>query len=111
MPVKKILSLVLAALFALSLGACGDKTKGPAEAALKSAEEALNAVKAEVVKYIPEEVKAAEEALNKAKELFQKGDYAGATSAAGAVAAKAKDLSRRCSSTGTVNRITDRTNS
>ena len=92
MPVKKILSLAVVLLFALSLGACGDKAKGPAEAALKSAEEALNAGKAEAMKYIPDQVASAEEALKQAKELFQKGDYAGATSAAGAVAAKAKDL-------------------
>ncbi len=92
MPVKKILSLALVALFALSLGACGDKAKGPAETALKAAEEALNAGKAEAMKYIPDQVASVEEALKKAKELFQKGDYAGATSAAGAVAAKAKDL-------------------
>lgn len=92
MPVKKFLSVALVMLFALSLGACGNKAKGPAEAALKAAEEALNAGKAEAMKFIPDQVASAEEALKQAKELFQKGDYAGATSAAGAVAAKAKDL-------------------
>lgn len=92
MPMKKILSLLLIALFALSLGACGNKAKGPAEAALKAAEDALNAGKAEAMKYIPDQVASAEEALKQAKDLFQKGDYAGAASAAGAVAAKAKDL-------------------
>jgi hypothetical protein len=92
MPVKKILSIALAVLFALSLGACGDKAKGPAEAALKAAEEALNAGKAEAAKYIPDQVTAAEDALKQAKELFQKKDYAGALSAAGAAADKAKGL-------------------
>ncbi len=92
MPVKRFLSLVLVALFALALGACGDKAKGPAEAALKSAEEALNAGKAEAAKYIPDQVAAAEDALKQAKELFQKKDYAGALSAATAVADQAKGL-------------------
>ncbi|MBE0602981.1 MAG: hypothetical protein IH611_05035, partial [Deltaproteobacteria bacterium] len=92
MPMKKILSLALVALFALSLGACGDKAKGPAEAALKGAEEALNAGKAEAMKYVPDQVASTEVALKAAKEMFQNGDYAGATSAAGAVSAKAKDL-------------------
>ena len=92
MPMKKILSLALVALFALSLGACGDKAKGPAEAALKAAEEALNGVKAEAMKYVPDQVASTEVALKAAKEMFQKGDYVGATSAAGAVTAKAKDL-------------------
>lgn len=92
MPVRKFLSLALVVLFALALGACGDKTKGPAEAALKAAEEALDAGKAEAAKYIPDQVASTEKALAAAKEMFQKGDYAGATSAAGAVTAKAKDL-------------------
>ncbi len=92
MPVKRILSLALVVLFALSLGACGNKAKGPAEAALKSAEDALNAGKAEAMKYIPDQVASAEDALKQAKGLFEKGDYAAAVSAAGAVAAKAKDL-------------------
>lgn len=92
MPVKKILSFVLVVLFALSLGACGDKAKGLADAALKAAEEALNAGKAEAAKYIPDQVAAAEEALKQARELFQKNDYAGALAAAGAAADKAKGL-------------------
>ena len=88
---KRILTLVLIALFALSLGACS-QAKGPAEAALKSAEDALNAAKTEAVKYIPDQVKSAEDALKAAKDAFAKGDYPAATAAATDVAAKAKDL-------------------
>jgi hypothetical protein len=88
---KRIVALAVVALLALSLGACS-KAKSGAEAALKSAEEALNAGKAEAMKYIPDQVKSAEDALRQAKELFGKGDYAAATSAAGAVAASAKEL-------------------
>ena len=61
MPVKKILTVAAVLLFALSLGACGDKAKGPAEAALKSAEEALNAVKTEAMKYVPDQVASTED--------------------------------------------------
>ena len=52
----------------------------------------MNAGKAEAMKYVPDLVKNAEDALKAAKDTFAKGDYAGATSAATAVAAKAKDL-------------------
>ncbi len=88
---KRILTLVLIALFALSLGACS-KAKGPAEAALKAAEDALNSGKADAMKYIPDQVKSAEDALKAAKAAFEKGDYAAATTAAGAVASQAKEL-------------------
>jgi DNA repair exonuclease SbcCD ATPase subunit len=88
---KRILSVVAALLFAVSLAACSN-SKAPAEQALKAAEEALNAAKTEAMKYFPDQVKGVEDALKAAKDTFAKGDYAGATSAANAVAAKAKGL-------------------
>ena len=88
---KRVLSVMVAVLFAAALGACST-AKAPAEQAIKAAEEALNASKAEAMKYIPDQVKSVEDALKAAKDSFAKGDYAGATSAATAVAAKAKDL-------------------
>jgi len=91
MHLKKILSFAVAALFALSLGACSS-AKGPAEQALKSAEDALNAGKADAMKYIPEKVKSAEDALKTAKDAFAKGDYPAATAAAADVTAKVKDF-------------------
>src|SRR5512134_1141928 len=90
--VKRILSVAVAVVFAVALGACSS-AKAPAEQAIKAAEEALNASRAEAMKYIPDQVKSVEDALKAAKDSFAKGDYAGATSAATAVAAKAKDLS------------------
>lgn len=91
MPMKRILTLAVVVLFALSLGACS-KAKGTAEQALKAAEAALNSGRAEAVKYIPDQVKAAEDALQTAKDAFAKGDYPAATKAAADVAAKAKDF-------------------
>jgi len=88
---KRILSVVVALLFAIALGACSG-AKAPAEQALKAAEEALNSAKPEAMKYVPDQVKSVEDALKAAKDTFAKGDYAGAATAATAVAAKAKDL-------------------
>lgn len=88
---KRILSVTVAVLFAVALGACSS-AKAPAEQAIKAAEEALNAVKAEAMKYIPEQVKKAEDALKAAKDNFEKRDYPAAAAAAKEVAAKAKDL-------------------
>jgi len=92
MPPRNILSLAAVVLLALALGACGDKAKAPAEMAIKAAEDGLNAARAEAEKYIPDQVKEAEDALKSAKELLAKKDYAAATSAAGTVAAKTKEL-------------------
>ena len=88
---KRILSVAVAVVFAVALGACSS-AKAPAEQAIKAAEEALNASKAEAMKYIPDQVKSVEDALKAAKDSFAKGDYAGAASAATAVTSKAKDL-------------------
>ena len=88
---RKNLSIIVAVLFAFTLAACSGG-KAPAEQAIKAAEEALNAGKAEAVKYVPDQVKAVEDALNGAKDSFAKKDYAGATSAATNAAAKAREL-------------------
>ncbi|MBE0568800.1 MAG: hypothetical protein IH577_03895 [Deltaproteobacteria bacterium] len=88
---KRILSVVAALLFAVALAACSN-SKAPAEQALKAAEDSLNSAKAEAMQYVPDQVKSVEDDLKAAKDTFAKGDYAGATSAATAVAAKAKDL-------------------
>jgi hypothetical protein len=88
---KRILPLAVTVLFAFALGACSSP-KAPAEQAIKAAEEALNASRADAMKYIPDQVKSVEDALKAAKESFAKGDYAGAATAATAAAAKAKDL-------------------
>ena len=88
---KRILSVVAVLLFAVALAACSNQ-KAPAEQAIKAAEEALNAAKGEAMKFVSDQVKSVEDALKAAKDTFAKGDYAGATSAANAVAAKAKDL-------------------
>ena len=62
--------LLLAA--ALLVSCASDK--GPAETALKAAEEALGAARAEAARYVPDQLKAVESALAGAKDKFAKGD-------------------------------------
>jgi len=88
---KRIISIAVILLLAAALGACST-AKAPAEQAIKAAEQALNASKAEAMKYIPDQVRSVEDALQAAKDSFAKKDYAAAASAATAVAAKAKEL-------------------
>lgn len=88
---RKTFSIIVAALMVFSLAACSGG-KAPAEQAIKAAEDALSSVKAEAVKYVPDQVKSVEDALNAAKDSMAKKDYAAATAAATSVAAKAKEL-------------------
>jgi hypothetical protein len=83
-----VIALVIVALFFV---ACS-RDKGPAEAAIKAAEEALNASKAEASKYVPDQVKGVEDTLKAAKDQFAKGEYTAALNAAKDLPAKAKDL-------------------
>jgi hypothetical protein len=75
---------------ALLTGCASDK--GPAEAALKAAEETVNAAKAEAAKYVPDQARAVDAALAAAKEKLNRGDYKAALADAQAVASKAKEL-------------------
>ncbi len=88
---KTFLSLVIVAFVgSLMLMACaGDK--GPAELAVKAAEEAVNAVKGEAAKIVPDQVKSLEGALAAVKEKFAKGEYKAVVAEANALAGKAKE--------------------
>ena len=88
---KKIISIAVVVLFALSLGACA-RGKNAAEQMLKSAEEVLNTVKPEAMKYVPDQVKPAEDSLKAAKEAFAKENYSEATASAIFAASQAEDL-------------------
>jgi hypothetical protein len=81
--------LVLAAAVLL-VGCSSDK--GPAELAIKAAEDAFDAAKAEAAKYVPDQVKAVESALAAVKDKFAKTDYKAALTEAGAIPAKVKEL-------------------
>ena len=75
----------------LMIVACSGQ-KGPAETAIKAAEDALNASRAEAAKYVPDQVKSLEETLAAAKGKFAAKDYKGALADATALVEQAKGL-------------------
>jgi len=85
----RVTVLVLAA--AVLLAGCGSE-KAPAEQAIKAAEDAFNAAKAEAVKYVPDQVKSVESAIASIKDKFGKGDYKAVLAEAGAIPGKVKEL-------------------
>ena len=82
-------SLVLVAAVAVLTTACSQK--GPAEEALKAADVAVTAAKANVEKYVPNQWKGLNDALKDAKDKFGKDDFAGALAAAQAIPGKATE--------------------
>ena len=89
---RHVYSFFILILAAVLLASCGSADKGPAEAALKAAEEAVNAAKADAMKYVPDQAKSLDAALAAAREKFNKGDFKAALSEAQALTAKAKDI-------------------
>jgi hypothetical protein len=85
---RKLLVLGLMVLPLLIVG-CG---KGPAEAALKAADEAIARVAPEAQKFVPDQFKAVTDAAAAAKASFDKGDYAAALAAAKDLPAKATEV-------------------
>ena len=80
---------VVAAVFLVS---CESADKAPAAAAITAAQSALDAVKGEAEKWVPDQVKSVESAIADARASFEKKDYKAALASAQAAAAKAKDL-------------------
>jgi hypothetical protein len=76
----------------LLLAACVSG-QGPAEQALKAAEDAVNTAAAEAVKYVPAQVKAVQDQLKSLKDTFAKGDYKAVMRGASDLTAKVKALS------------------
>ena len=89
---RKIFGLAITLLLGsvMFIGCASDK--GPAEQAVKAAEEAINSTKAEAAKYVPDQVKSLESALAAVKDKFAKGEYKAAISEAQALAGKAKGV-------------------
>ena len=87
--IPRVAVLVLAV--AVLLTGCGSD-KGPAEQAIKAAEDAFNAAKAEAVKYVPDQVKSVESAIASIKDKFGKSDYKAVLAEAGAIPGKVKEL-------------------
>jgi hypothetical protein len=89
---RYICNVVIMILTAILLAACGSGDKGPAETALKAAEEAINTAKAEVSKYMPDQASSLDSALAATREKLNKGDYKAVLSEAPALTSKAQEL-------------------
>ena len=85
---RKLLVLGLMVLPLLAAGC----SKGPAEAALKAADEAIAKVAPEAEKYVPEQYATLTAAASAAKGSFDKGDYAAALAVAKDLPAKATEV-------------------
>jgi len=84
---RGIATLALVAV-ALVAGACN---KGPAQAALMAVDQALEAAKPELQKYVPAEFANLADAAKEARAQFEKGNYTDALKAAQALPAKIQD--------------------
>jgi HEPN domain-containing protein len=89
---KRISVQVLTTLFILVMVmGCADE-KGPAQLAMKAAEQAVETTKAEAAKLVPEEVAALEAAMASAKGKLENGEYKAALTEAQGLVGKAKDV-------------------
>ena len=99
---RKISLLRTLALVAVFAAACSNQ-KAPAEAALKSAQDAYSAVRTDAEKYVPEQARAIQDSMASAQAALAKDDYAGVLKQAqslntqisalgGAIAAKKTEL-------------------
>ncbi len=87
---KNVLKMTALVLCCVALVACSQK--GPAEAALTAAQTAVDGVKADAAKYVPDQAKALMASMASAREAFDKGDYKAALEAGNTIPAKAKDV-------------------
>jgi hypothetical protein len=83
--------LVVVGLMVLPLLVAGCN-KGPSEAALKVADEAIAKVVPEAQKFVPDQAKGLTDAAAAARAKFDAGDYTGALAAANALPAKATEV-------------------
>ncbi len=83
--------LLILGLMVLPMFAAGC-SKGPAEAALKAADEAIAKVAPDAEKYVPEQFKTLTDAAAAAKASFDKGDYAAALATAKDLPTKATEV-------------------
>lgn len=76
----------------VSLLACSNRNKAPAEAALQTADLAVRTMSDVAMKFAPEQKQALEQALADAHALAEKKDWAGARAAAEAIPEKARQV-------------------
>jgi hypothetical protein len=89
--VKHLLKLMPVLLLIVLVAGCASQ-KAPAEAALKVADDAFAAIKAEAANYVPDQAKGVEDAIAAARDQFAKNDFAAALTSAQAIPAKIDEL-------------------
>lgn len=92
MIMKKILCLAMVLFVSVFFLISCSGGKNAAELAIKAAEEAVNATKAEAVKVVPDEVKSLEDTLTAVKGKFTNGEYKAAMEEATTLATKSKEV-------------------
>lgn len=85
------MGVVIAFIAGLMLSGCASG-KGPAEEAIKAAEQAVQGAKEEAMKVVPDQIQSLEAALNSAKDKFAKKDYKAALTEAQAIPGKVKEV-------------------
>jgi hypothetical protein len=88
-PWKYLMVLACVAAVACNSG------KGPAEAAMKLAEEAVASAKTAAEQFVPDDVKSLSDELAAAKDAFTKGDYKGALASAQSLQQKANEVTAK----------------
>lgn len=88
---KRRLALVVALAGLAFAGACTDRDRAPAEAAVKEAESAVAQLGGDVARFAPEQAKAAEDELAAARRLLAAKDYQRALAGASAVPPKVRE--------------------
>jgi hypothetical protein len=77
-----------AVVVVLALASACSSQKDPADAAIKSAQSAYDAVSAQAQKYVPDQARAVQTSLTAAQDAFAKGDYQAALTQAQALPAQ-----------------------
>jgi HEPN domain-containing protein len=77
---------------ALLIIGCGNAQRDATEGAINAAQSAINAVRAEAEKYVPDQLRGAERTLQSARDSLAKGDYGAALAKAREAANKARDM-------------------
>ena len=77
---------------AMLAAGCGNREKDATEAAISAAQSAINAVREQAEKYVPEQLQAAEKTLQSARDALAKGDYEKALAGTRDAAKRAKEM-------------------
>jgi hypothetical protein len=89
----RIVKYMYLVLLAAMLVACA-RDKEPAEAAIKTAGQAIDQIRGEASRYAPDQLKQLEDSLKAAQDAFAKKEYKAALDAASTLGAKAQDVAK-----------------